>query len=187
MSVTRIAVRYARSLLDLAIEQDKLDRVREDISVLSAALEVRDLYLLMKSPIVHGSSKKQVLDRLFSDRFDPLTKAFIDIIIRKSREPLLPEIVSGFVGLYKEYKDIATVRLTTAREVPEGILEEIRQKVGSSAVTRANVDLETKIDPKIIGGFVLEFDDKLYNASVAYRLEQMRKGFNGRYIKSTTD
>ena len=57
MSVTRIASRYAKSLIDLAVENNKLDRIKEDMDTFRSALESRDLYLMLKSPIVSAEKK----------------------------------------------------------------------------------------------------------------------------------
>ena len=101
MSVSRIAARYAKSLIDLAVEQDKLERIKEDISAFLKATDNRDLYLMLKSPIINPSKKAQVLKALFAEDFDELSMAFFNIILNKNREALLPEIAEEFISQYK--------------------------------------------------------------------------------------
>ena len=179
MSVTRIASRYAKSLLDLAQEQNKLDRVLGDVEAFKKATEQRDFFLLLKSPIVNPDKKATILKEIFSGKFDELTMAFINIVLRKGREGYLPDIVEEFLSQYRALKNISTVKLTTAKEISEASLNAIRQQLKSSSATEANIEIETAVDPSLIGGFVIEFDDKLYDASVAHKLGQLKKQFSG--------
>ena len=83
MSIARIASRYAKSLLDLAIENGKLEKVVDDIKLFQQTIGNRDLYLLIKSPIVRSDKKEKVFKALFENKIDALTSSFYDIIIRK--------------------------------------------------------------------------------------------------------
>jgi F-type H+-transporting ATPase subunit delta len=65
MSVKRIATRYAKSLLDLSVEQNKTERILEDIHAFSKAAEVRDFYLMMKSPIIKPDKKQSIFEAIF--------------------------------------------------------------------------------------------------------------------------
>jgi F-type H+-transporting ATPase subunit delta len=71
------------------------------------------------------------------------------------------------------------VRLTTASPLSDAVVADIKQRLTSSVHTSDNVDLAVKVDPELIGGFVLEFDDKIYDASIAQKLDELRKGFVG--------
>jgi F-type H+-transporting ATPase subunit delta len=175
MSAERLSARYAKSLIDLSIEQDKLERVKEDVEYFLQASRVRDFYLLLRSPIVHTSTKRKIFNRLFAERFDVLSIAFLDIILRKGRETYLSEIAEAFLDQYRQIKKISNVKLTTATAITAEHLEEIKQKIRASGVTFPNLEVETRVDPAILGGFILEFGDKLYDASVAYQLEKRRK------------
>jgi F-type H+-transporting ATPase subunit delta len=177
MSVQRIASRYAKSLIDLAVEQQKLERVTEDVRSFKELVKNRDFYLLLKSPVIPASKKTTIVDLLLKDKYDALTMAFLRILITKGREEYLPEIAGEFIELYKKFKSISTVRLTTASPMGEAAVEEIRQVLVSSSLTKDNIDLQLAVDPDIIGGFVLAFDDKIYDASIAEKLEKLRRGF----------
>ena len=175
MSVERIATRYAKSLIDLAVEQGKLERIREDMLYFLEAVKVRDLYLLLKSPIVHVGTKRTIVRQLFSSLFDELSYAFLDIILRKGREAYLPDIARAFMDQYRVIMQISQVRLTTATPFSEDKIEEIKQKIREAHVTAPNIEVEAHVDPKILGGFILEFENKLYDASVSHQLDEMRK------------
>ncbi|MFK7932587.1 MAG: ATP synthase F1 subunit delta [Saprospiraceae bacterium] len=179
MSVIRIASRYAKSLLDLAVEQNKLEKIKGDVDAFLAAVENRDFYLLIKSPIVNPTKKLAILKEIFGGKVDELTMTFFEVVLRKGRESNLPEIANEFISQYKVHNHISTVTLTTAEPLSEANLAAIREKLLGSSATESKVDIITKVDPDIIGGFLLEFDNQLYNASVAHKLDQMRKQFNG--------
>jgi len=178
MSVQKIASRYAKSLIDLAQENDHLERVLEDIQHFIQVCEVRDFYLLLKSPIVNASTKKGVFERLFKESYDPLTMAFLNIILRKDREVYLEDIAKEFVQQYRDIKRIASVTITTATELRAAQLEEVRDLIATSGATYENVELSSNVDEDLLGGFIIEFDHKLYDASVAHQLDELRKEFS---------
>lgn len=184
MSVTRIATRYAKSLIELAVDQNKFEAVSSDMNTLREAAKNRDLYLLLKSPIVHSDKKIAVLDAIFKGKLDSLTIAYLHLLVNKGRESYIPEITAEYVEQYKVMKGITTVRLTTATPVSDVVLDDLRKKIMASGVTTATLDIETKVDPDLIGGFVLEFDNKRYDASAAHKLEELKTQFSKNlYIK----
>lgn len=175
MSVQRIAGRYAKSLLDLARENNKLDRVLEDVKSFQAASKNRDFYLLLKSPIVNARKKLSILDALFLDKYDEMTMAFLRILVNKGREPYLPEVAEEFITQYKKIKHITTVKVTTAQPMTAAALQALEAKLMASDATATSVEIETAVNPELIGGFVLELDDKIYDASVAQKLEDVKR------------
>ena len=128
MSVTRIASRYAKSLIDLSVEQNKLERILEDVQSFKEVSKNRDFYLLIKSPIVNASKKEDIINSLFEGKYDELTMAFLRILVNKGREAYLPEIADEFVNQYKEIKHISTVKLTTAAPLGAETVSRIKQK-----------------------------------------------------------
>ncbi|MCB0568739.1 MAG: ATP synthase F1 subunit delta [Phaeodactylibacter sp.] len=177
MSVQRIASRYAKSLVDLAAEQKKLDRVAEDIRLLQNLVSHRELYLLLKSPIIKADKKQQILDGVFDGKLDPMTSAFMDILVRKGREGYLPEIADAFIEQYKHLKHISTVKLTTAAQLSDAVIADIRRKLESSDATDEVIELVTEVRPSLLGGFIIEFDGRLYDTSVANKLEELKREF----------
>lgn len=176
--MSRIASRYAKSLIDLAVEQGKLDRVLEDVKSFQSATKNADFYNLLKSPIVNREKKASIFKALFEGKFDELSSSFLNLVLRKGREYDLVDIADNFVDQYKDMKSITTVTVTTAKALSEEGLAKIRTKLEGSADTRDNIEIQTKINPDIIGGFILEFDDKLFDNSVAHQLAVLRKEFN---------
>ncbi len=184
MSVTRIATRYAKSLIDLAIEQGKLEQVSNDVNTLKNAVKNRDLFLMLKSPIIHADKKNAVLDALFQGKIEGLTLAYLHLLVNKGREQYLPEIAAEYIAQYKTLRRITSVRVTTAVPLSDAVLADLQQKLLASGVTSENLEIETKTNPDLIGGFVLEFDNKRYDASVAYKLDELKASFSKNlYVK----
>lgn len=177
MSVQRIASRYAKSLIDLAIEQDKLEEVKGDIIAFNKATDNRDLYLLLKSPIINPSKKQEVLKALFDGKFSKMVMSFIQIIVNKNREKFLPEIADEFITQYKAHKHISTVKLISAVPLSDESVAKIKERLVASKTTDDQIEIETSVNPELIGGYVLEFGDRLYDASVAHQLDRIRKEF----------
>ncbi len=184
MSVIRIATRYPKSLLELSNDQNKLSAVHADILTLQTAVQNRDLYLMLKSPIIQNDRKVAALDALFKSSMDPLTMGYLNLLVTKNREMYLPEIVAEFISQYKQLQKITSVTITTATEMSETLLADLRKKLLASDVTSDNLDVTAKVDPDLIGGFVLDFDNKRYDASVAHKLEELRSQFSKNlYVK----
>lgn len=176
MSVQRIASRYASTLVEIAQDQNEIDQVHEDVRTLRGAMSIsRELQLLMESPIIHGSKKYKALEAIFKGKISDLSLKFLDIVCRKGREPLLEAILDAFREAYKELKGVTEVELTTAAEIDDNTLEAIRKKIATLPGTRENIEITKTLDERLIGGFVVQYDDKVYNASVAHDLETLRR------------
>lgn len=185
MSVNKIASRYAKSLLDLAVEQNKLELILGDIKGFAAACENRDLELLLKSPIVKTDKKLSILNAIFGGKVDELTMAFLTIVAKKGREAALPQIADKFIAMYNTHSKITKVIITTAQPMGEVEFAKVKAKLAASNITEENLDIETKVDDSIIGGFVIEIGDKLYDASIAHKLEKLKKELSGNEYAAT--
>jgi F-type H+-transporting ATPase subunit delta len=179
MSVYRIASRYAKSLIELAQEQNKLERILDDIKSFNGLLKNRDLYMLFKSPIVHVDRKQKIISKIFEGKYDELTIAFIRILIAKGREQYLPEVAAEFIHQYKVIKHISTVKLITATPLSKEMIKKIHDQLQANKATDLEVEIVTEVRPGLIGGFIIQFDEKVYDASVSHKLEKLKKNFEG--------
>ncbi|HFC00517.1 MAG TPA: ATP synthase F1 subunit delta [Phaeodactylibacter sp.] len=175
MSVTKLAGRYAKSLLDLAQEQGKLDTILGDVESFKEATNNRDFYLMLKSPIVNATKKRNIIKAIFEEGFDKMTMAFTDIILTKGREEYLPEICEEFINQYQGLKNITSATVISAAPLKPETLEKIKNKIRSEMTDGGTVEIETKVDASLLGGFVIKIGDKLYDASVASRLKKLKK------------
>jgi F-type H+-transporting ATPase subunit delta len=177
MQNPRLAARYAKSLLDLAIEQNQLEATLTDVQLLSdVCKQSREFCVMLRSPVINADKKQVIVDAVIGHRLSPLTKAFVTLLVTKGRESSLPEIADAFMQQYKTMKNIRTVKLTTAVPVNDLVKQAIKTKVMGS-LSSSTVELEEAVDPDLIGGFVLEMDDKLFDASVRRDLNDVRKQF----------
>jgi len=173
----RLASRYAKSLLDLAVEKGQLEKVYSDMLYLQQLTKSsRDFLNLLRSPIVSADKKQAVIDAVVGKNVSELTGAFTRLLVNKGREGELPEIIGAFVNQYKIKKGIHTVKLTTAVPVSDNVKNQLIEQVKKTSGLQ-NVELQTMVDPNIIGGFVLQTGDKLIDASVAYDLKMISRQF----------
>ena len=173
----RLAARYAKSLIDLAIEKGQLEQVFADMQWLQAVNKSnKDFVNLLRSPIIKADTKKKILDAVTAGKLGQLTTGFNTLLIRKGRESNLPEIVNAFIDQYKKYKNIQVIKLTTAAPVSDSLKNAIIAQVKKTAGFQ-QIELEEKVNPELIGGFVLQVGDQLVDASIAYDLKTIAKQF----------
>ncbi len=184
MNNPRLAGRYAKSLLDLSIEQNILDAVYMDIKFLGRICKSNpDFVAVLKSPVIKADNKAKILESITKSRVSELTTMFIQLLVRKSRESNLPEIVKAFIEQYNTLKDIHHVKITTAIQMSAEAEQSILDKVRSNT-TIQNIELEKFVDDELIGGFKLEVGGTLVDASVLRDLNDVKKQFkNNEYIQ----
>ena len=173
----RVASRYAKSILDLAIERDQLETVYQDMLYLQQLMKVsREFLNLLKSPIVKPDAKIRAVNAVTKGKISDLTVIFTTLLINKAREAVLPEVINSFIEQYKREKNINTVKLTTAVPVSEELKKTIVAQVKKTSDMQ-NIQLETTVNPDLIGGFVLQSGDQLIDASIAYDLKNIARQF----------
>jgi F-type H+-transporting ATPase subunit delta len=175
MQNPRLATRYAKSLLDIAVEQNSLEAVLKDMRLLNDICQKsHEFEVMLRSPVIHADKKISVISEVLKGRnISELTYAFMKLLASKGREANLAEVARAFVTQYNQLKNIRIVKLTTAVPVPDSLKASIQSKVASFMSTDT-IDLKTGVDEKLIGGFVLEVDDKLFDASVKKSLNEIR-------------
>ncbi|MEO6639020.1 MAG: ATP synthase F1 subunit delta [Ginsengibacter sp.] len=183
MTNPRLAARYAKSLLDIATQLDQLNTVHDDIMLLnSVCKKSREFVVMLKSPIIVADKKYSIIQAITHDKVSKITQTFIKLLASKHRESNLPEIITSFIEQYNKLKGIHKVKLTTATLVSDEIKNSFITRIESSSAIN-NIELETIIDEKIIGGFVLEMDGRLIDASILRDLNDVKKQFqNNDYI-----
>jgi len=173
----RLAGRYAKSLLGLAIERGQLDIVYKDMQYLHQVAEInKEFVVVLKSPVIAPDKKEAILAAVTNGNISELTDLFIRLLIRKGREMNLPEITGAFIAQYKEIQQIYPVKLTTAVPVSEEVKQEIVSKVREQSDMK-NIELTAVVDEDLIGGFVLQIGNSLVDASIAYDLREIKKQF----------
>lgn len=175
----RAANRYAKALLEYALQQNSVERVFQDMSLIYRTIEDnKDLDRLLLSPIVKTVVKKNVLDKVFTNVSDEVRRLFA-LLIENKRLPILSQVAQKFVIQYNEYKNNKVAVVTTAVPLTDTMRTEVLQKV-ETLTQNKNITLENKVDENIIGGFILRVGDIQYNASVAFKLNKLKQNFQDR-------
>ncbi|MCS7019092.1 MAG: ATP synthase F1 subunit delta [Cytophagales bacterium] len=183
MSEFKVASRYAKSLAGLAQEKGVLEEVHRDIVLFAEVCKAnRNLRLLLRNPIVNRDIKLNTLRRIFTPHMHPLTISFFEISVRKSREDLLEQIAIEFHKLYNQLHNIEQAQLTTAVPLSDDLLNQLREQ--ARHIGGKEVELQVKINPELIGGFILTVGDKQIDNSVRTQLNNLHKALTyNPYIK----
>lgn len=177
MVQTKVASRYAKSLLELSRETQSLEKSYQDLSLIQRVLQQnRDLDLLMTNPIVKSDKKYAIINQVFKEKISDITMLFLQILTQKRREAYLKDIVQQFIAQYKEIKGITTAVITTAVGIDDRIRSEVMDLVRGNSDSK--VELVEKINPDVIGGFVLRYDNLQYDTTVARYLRQLKRNFS---------
>lgn len=173
MVESRASIRYAKALLELAIEKGLLEEVHNDMqSFAQVVAENRLLELMLQSPVVPHIKKFAVLQELFQSRVHPVSFSIIEIITRKNREELLPGIATEFHKLYNTQKNIQVAEVTTTYPLDEAQRNEFLRV--AREISRKQIELRETVDPKLIGGFVLQVGDQQMDQSIRTQLQRLK-------------
>jgi F-type H+-transporting ATPase subunit delta len=168
-----IAAVYARSLFEVAQEQDKLDAIREELGQFADALDGnRELQVFFFSPYFSTIEKKDGLDRTVSDA-DPILVNFLKLLIENHRMPVIFRVRRVVDGLWREENKLLPVTVTSAVELDQATVSQIGDRISEQAGRR--VELSAIVEPDILGGLVVRVGNSILDASIRNRLEQLRK------------
>lgn len=183
MSELRIATRYAKSLIGLAREKGVLEEVHNDMQMFAEVTkENRDLVLALKNPVIKPLKKKAILQAVFKN-VNALTTAFFDIVTRKNRADVLPEMASEFHKQYTILKGIQVANVTTAMPLDEKLRRQFTDIVKEIS-GKQKVQLVEKVEADIIGGYVLTVGDQQIDDSIKAKLLHLRRNLTrNQYIK----
>lgn len=183
MAETKVARRYAKSLLDLGVERNVVDQLHNDmICVHSAIRGSRELAQFFKSPVINTDKKENVLKELFGGKVQQMTLEFFMIITRKKREYYIEDIAQSFLELYDIFKGRQVATLTTAVPADDTLRKQMLELIAKN--TSHQIVLKEKVDPSIIGGFILRWGDRQIDTSVARKLHALKQDFKGNlYVK----
>lgn len=173
MTTTKVAHRYAKALMDMAKEQGNYDDVIEDIKTVEGAIRgSSELRQLLHSPVIDDRTKVGILNALFSNKVGALMGRFITLLTSKGRSADLSAIVEAFLTQLDTERNVIRAAITTATpagpEQREHIEQFISEMSGSAIVSTYSVD------PDLIGGFKVRYEDRMVDASVRHQLDRLR-------------
>ena len=170
---SRAAIRYAKAMYEIASDENSVNEVYKDVSL------IKELYgdsldfknLLSNSQINHQDKKKAIL--LLLENSNALTEKLIDLLIHNKRLSIIGDIAISFIQLYNKQNDIKEATVITASPIDEDLKSIILSKINTS--DSKSISLTNIIDSSIIGGFIIRFDGKEYNASMKQNLNNLKK------------
>ena len=176
MAEQKVSARYALSLLDSAIQKNQLDAVSNDIEFISSVLKQNpNLMRMLENPVVKTEMKSSILEEIFKNKVNSETMEFILFVVKKKRE----EILSSILEKFKELRDLklgfVNVNVLVASEFSDSQRNELQNKLQN--VLKKKVRMSYKVDEKILGGFIVQAGDTVFNASIKHQLDLLKKHF----------
>jgi F-type H+-transporting ATPase subunit delta len=177
MSEIKVAGRYAKSLIDLANENNALEEAKNDMVLFEKVVdETPELEAILKNPIVPLDKKTGILKGIFADKVSKLTITFFTIVVNKGRSEILFATAKQFIQQYNIIKGIVTADVTSATPLSATAKEEIvtivKRELGANQVI-----INEKLNENLIGGFILKVGDKQFDASISSNLNKLKKEF----------
>lgn len=173
MSEFKVALRYARSLLEEAVSRKTEDVIKNDLeSFVASCEESRDFRNMLSNPIIKSDKKYEILESVFKKNVNELTMSFFRLVCKKERASLLIAMCGEYLNQYNVFKNISLARITTAISIDENLKKEfvkiIEEGIGKK------VDLQHEVDAELIGGFVLKINDRQIDESIRYKLNRLK-------------
>ncbi|HJP64540.1 MAG TPA: ATP synthase F1 subunit delta [Mucilaginibacter sp.] len=176
MSELTVATRYAKSLIDLAQDEKALEEIRKDMELFTQTLRANSqLQAVLANPIVAHDKKIKILEAIFGGKVHKVTDSFFKIMINKSRSQVLYETAKEFINQYNVIKNITRAYVTSATPLSEENKKQITAEL--MAATGGTIELHTKVDHKLIGGFVLKIGDLQVDTSLSTSLKKLKSDF----------
>jgi F-type H+-transporting ATPase subunit delta len=182
MNDSKISVRYSRALFQSALEKKIIDKVNQDMIFISEICKVPETKEFLMSPIIVPSKKTSIFHKMLEGNVEKITMSMIGLMVKNGRESYLPAMARVFIHETLKYKGITKTVLTTAVKADAKVKKQMTELIAKVYSTK--VELEEKIDPEIIGGFILRIGDNYIDASISNKLRKIKKELLGSVLAS---
>ncbi|MFZ9660868.1 MAG: ATP synthase F1 subunit delta [Chitinophagaceae bacterium] len=177
MRQPKVAQRYAKALYGLAVETAQLEEVKKDLDAIRA-IQIDELRIALMSPVIRGDQKIKIFAAIFGDKVSKLTTAFFNLLFNKGREVAMNEILDSFDMFWRQHHKIEVVEITTALPVDDTMNNYIKSKLNVlDQYKDRTLEVKSKVDESIIGGFIVQVGDLFYDASIRHDLQVIKKQF----------
>jgi len=173
MNESQISVRYAKALFQSASEKQVLEKVYEDMELLSDICKLDDFQYMLVVPSLQPSQKSKLVGSILETSISEVSLSMINLVIKNKREIYLPGIARNFRSLYRKAMGIRSASLVTSQSVDDQALNSVKALIKKTY--DSDVELAATVNKNMIGGFVLTIEDKQYDASVATSLRKLKK------------
>lgn len=169
----KIARVYGGALFDVAKETGKLDSIHEQLGEFADAVaESRDLQVFLFSPYFSSSEKRDGIGKAVRGA-EPELLNFLELLAEKHRMPAIFRIRDRFEHLWAEENKRLEVKLTSAVELDRDVVERVGKEIERQ--TDRKIELESEVDPEVLGGLVLRVGNMVLDASIRTKLDKLRK------------
>ena len=173
MANTRAAIRYAKAILDLAISKNVAIEVDADMKLIASTIDTNfELSNFIQNPTIKVDHKENAILEVFANS-NHITKGLFHLLYENKRFEILGEIASEYSKLFDILNGVEVAFVTTAIAMDDALEAQILAKIASFSDKK--ITIKNTIDPTIIGGFILRIGDKQYNASIANRLQILKR------------
>ena len=176
MNNSKIAVRYAKALFDLAGEQKSIDAVYEDMKVIERLYAMQEVKEIITNPVIPQKKRSEIIVALAGDKPNKLTVKFIELVFSHGRGDYLGAAARNYLDLTRRSRGIRQVTVTTAVPVSSKTREELAAVI--TGTDNSTVEFIEQVDVSVMGGFIIRVDDAYIDASVRTRLNRFRKEFS---------
>ncbi len=174
MNLSRISSRYAKAAYEFAVEKQEETQLYEEMKLLEEHfLAHKAMFRVMEDPTISAKEKEKILITAGGISVSDSYKKLFELILANKREGYVFSIALMYQNTYRKQKRVVNTKLITTEAVSEEMKQRIIQVVENE--TKEKVDLDTVIDPDIIGGFLLELEDKRLDASIRHQLNQLKQ------------
>ena len=176
MTGNRAAIRYAKAILDVANSKNAAQEVNNDMISIASTINSNDeLNSFIQNPTISVEIKEKALLEVFA-AVNPVTKSLFHLLFVNKRFEILQPIASNYKQLYDEMNGVQVAKVTTAIPMDASLEAKIMEKIAT--FSNKKITIENTVDPSIIGGFILRIGDQQYNASVANKLQELKREFS---------
>ncbi|HAH56206.1 MAG TPA: ATP synthase F1 subunit delta [Flavobacterium sp.] len=173
MSGTRAAIRYAKAILEIADSKKVATQVAADMALITATINTNaELNTFIQSPTINVDQKESALLEVFANA-NAVTKSLFHLLKENKRFEILDAIALEYNKLFDIMNGVEVAKVTTAIPMDAALEAKVSAKIAT--FSNKKITIENTIDPSIIGGFILRIGDKQYNASVANRLQVLKR------------
>lgn len=178
MAGFRAAKRYAKGLLDFSLETGNSEVIHREMKELKSAVQSnRELAQFLNSPVLDSKRKNLIAKEIFKD-FSPTTQHFIQLVINQRREGNLKEIAQQYTALFNKLNKVHIAEVTSAVQLDDAMVQEIVQEAKTQMGADYTYEIDNKINPDLIGGFILRVGDKQVDSSIRSKLNRLKKEFD---------
>jgi F-type H+-transporting ATPase subunit delta len=174
MAFNTVSLRYTKALYELGRENGINEAIYSDMNEMKVLLlEFPEFRNFISTPQIDDKTKSRLIEKIFEPYFQKLTIKFFTLLIRKGRCKLVVYIVLQFIKLYHQQNGFVLATIKTATPMPEEMKQQIKEKV-QKTTGKEKVELTEQIDETLMGGFILYYDGKCYDASVKKDLNKIK-------------